>query len=77
MHEQAAQARFQRLHEDRPWHDGTFSSWQEKPDADHPYHFTHGTTVWVADVDHGHGGDFLTDESPGVLAADLPGKHHD
>lgn len=74
MQEQAANARFQRLHEARPWHDGTFTSWAEKPDEEHPYHFTHGTTVWVAETDHGYGGDFLTDESPRLNGGDPDGR---
>lgn len=61
--EQAAQARFERLHEKAPWHDGTFESWRAKPDEAHPYHFLHGTTVWVAETDLGMGGDFLSSGS--------------
>lgn len=59
METQAAQARFERLHKDAPWHDGTFESWAEKPSRTHPYHHSHGTTIWVADTDLGLGGDFL------------------
>lgn len=60
METQAALARFERLHADAPWHDGTFESWAENPSLSHPYHFSHGVTVWVADTDLGLGGDFLT-----------------
>lgn len=59
MAREAAEARFQRLHKDRPWHDGSLERWAEEPSAEFPYHFSHGTTVWVSLEDHGEGGDFL------------------
>lgn len=64
MEAQAAQATFERLHEKAPWHDGTFESWAAVPSSSHPYHFSHGTTIWAADTDLGHGGDFLSADSP-------------
>lgn len=64
MATEAAQAQFARLHEKRPWHDGTFADWAEKPDADHPYHYAHGTRIWVAERDLNLGGAFTTRENP-------------
>lgn len=59
MEQAAAQARWQALHEDLPWHDGSFKSWAKERSRSHPYHFSHGTSVWVAETDLGLGGDFL------------------
>lgn len=52
---QAARALFERLHEDAPWHDGTFESWAKEPSEQYPYHFNHGTKIWVAETDLGLG----------------------
>lgn len=62
--EQAAQAAYDRLHVKRPWSDKGMTSWAEKPDDEHPYHYNHGVTVWAATEDHGHGGNFTTEENP-------------
>lgn len=64
METEAARARFARLHEKRPWHDGTFTDWAEEPSGDHPYHYTYGLRIWVTEVDHGFGGNFTTRENP-------------
>lgn len=56
---ESAWARYRALHEKAPWHDGTESSWSEKQDVDHPYHFDHGVTVWVASQDVNPSDDFL------------------
>lgn len=60
MQEQAARAKYERKHEKAPWHDGTFETWAAEPTKDTPYHFRHGTNIWVAETDLGLGGDFLT-----------------
>lgn len=56
---ESAQARFAELHKDRPWHDGTFTRWDEKQTRATPYHHSHGTSIWVSDTDYDLGGDFL------------------
>lgn len=61
---EAALARFGRLHHDKPWHDGTFTRWAEKPDKAHPYRFDMGVTVFVSGSDLGLGGDFLSPHAP-------------
>ena len=63
MVEESARAEYARLHEKRPWHDGSFSKWSEEPSATFRFHFQHGTTIWVAETDLGHGGDFLSSRS--------------
>lgn len=61
----AAQARYQRLHAERAYHDGSrnedgsFASWAKEPSANFPYHWTDGTSIWLAPFDLGLGGDFL------------------
>lgn len=64
METSAAQAQFERLHEKRPWHDGTFTDWAEKPSDSHPYHHRFGTRIWVTETDLELGGNFTTRENP-------------
>lgn len=59
-----AQARYERLHEKRPWHDGTFADWATEPDVDHPYHYRSGVQIWVAERDLALGGKFTTQANP-------------
>jgi hypothetical protein len=59
MERAAARARYERLHQDEPWHDGRFKNWSPKPSVDTPYHYMHGVTIWVTRQDLGLGGDFL------------------
>lgn len=63
MEQAAAQAKWERLHEKRPWHDGSFTHWAEKPSDSHPYHHSHGVTIWVADQDLSPDDDFLAPAS--------------
>lgn len=60
MEKQAAAARYQELHEDRPYHDGSFSSWSDRRTREHPYRFDEGVSIGVALVDHNPDDDFLT-----------------
>lgn len=62
--QQAAWAAYERLHEKRPWCNAAMTSWAEKPDEAHPFRYDHGVTVWAAETDHGHGGNFTTQENP-------------
>ncbi|MEQ7847717.1 hypothetical protein [Nocardioides kribbensis] len=61
MERAAAHARYQALHEELPFHDGTFTNWAEGRSALHPYRFDEGVNVWVAPVDMTPGDKFLTD----------------
>jgi hypothetical protein len=55
---------FERLHEKRPWHDGTFTDWAEEPSESHPYHFQYGVRIWVSATDLMLGGHFTRYENP-------------
>ena len=44
----AADAKYDELHEKRPYHNGTFESWAEKRSASHPFHFRDGVGIWVS-----------------------------
>lgn len=61
MEAEAAQARYESLHEKRPYHDGTFKSWAKDRSAKHPYHFKAGVTISVASVDLNPHDHFLGD----------------
>lgn len=49
--------------------DGHFVNWAEKPSLRHPFHYQDGTSIFMAPVDLGLGGNFLEQsvpqESPG------------
>jgi hypothetical protein len=59
MERLAAQRRWVRLHDDKPYHDGSFDRWAEKPSAEFPYHRDDGVTIWVANLDVRPDDDFL------------------
>lgn len=66
MERAAAQRRWDQLHDARPYHDGTFTSWAKESDPEHPYHYNDGVTIWVNDVDLSPDDEFLAEESPGT-----------
>lgn len=51
MERAAAEWRYSKLHEDAPYHDGTFSSWSKDRSTSHPYSAHDGVTLWVAETD--------------------------
>lgn len=51
METEAAASKWAALHEQHPYHDGTFKSWAKDRSDSHPYHFQAGVTVWVAETD--------------------------
>jgi hypothetical protein len=61
MEQASAAAAYRELHEDQPYHDGTFTNWSASRSAAHPYHFDDGVTIGVTPVDHGLGGRFAVD----------------
>ncbi len=69
----AAEAMYSRLHEDAPFHDGTYADWAKVRSASHPYHFSDGVHIGVADRDIAPHDQFTTDvnASP-VPSADSP-----
>jgi len=59
MERAAADRRYRALHEDRPYHDGTFGHWSKEPSLSAPYRFDDGVTIWVASTDVNPDDDFL------------------
>lgn len=59
MDEAAASWRYEQLHKDVPYHDGTFKSWARERSSSHPYHFRDGVRIWVAPEDLAPDDDFL------------------
>ncbi|GAB3776781.1 hypothetical protein GCM10027600_43200 [Nocardioides ginsengisegetis] len=55
----AANAKWERLHADAPYHDGTFNSWVEKRSDAHPFHFSEGVTIGVSRHDMNPDDNFL------------------
>lgn len=51
MEEAAANRRYDELHKDHPFHDGSFTKWSEKASLATPYHFRDGVEIRVAEVD--------------------------
>lgn len=47
----AANRRYDAIHQDRPFHDGKFQAWSDKPSPMTPYHFRDGVTITVAETD--------------------------
>lgn len=79
MESAAANAKWGRLHEERPWHDGSFKSWAKEPSASHPYFKDWGVTIGVTDVDLRPDDTFLSREDCGPLpvASGQPQDHED
>lgn len=61
-----AQRKYEALHKELPYHDGTFAQWSKEPTDATPFHFSDGVTVYVADSDINPDDDFLT-KGGGVL----------
>lgn len=59
MEAQAAQALYEALHKDSPWHNGRFQGWSKERTRSAPYHFRHGVTITVAQEDLNPTDDFL------------------
>lgn len=51
MARESANAAYEALHKDRPWHNGSFRSWATERSDSHPFYYTHGVTIGVADFD--------------------------
>lgn len=70
----AAKRTYEALHEKRPFHDGTFRSWREKPTELHPYHYNDGVRIWVSGYDLTPDDDFLSPRLPEVPSDGPPGE---
>jgi hypothetical protein len=66
METEAANHAYARLHEDRPFHDGTFKSWVKDWSPSHPYHYSDGVKIMATARDYNPGDLFTTkvDASP-------------
>lgn len=51
------------LHEDAPYHDGTFKSWAKEASPSHPFHAADGVTIWTAPWDIRPWDEFLTNKN--------------
>jgi hypothetical protein len=58
----AAHARYAAVHEDRPFHDGSFKSWAAKRSSSHPYKYDEGVSIFLAETDVQPWDEFLTRE---------------
>lgn len=47
----AANRRYDQLHKEKPFHDGTFRIWMEKPSQLTPFHYRDGVTIWISEED--------------------------
>lgn len=59
MERMSAQQDWDKLHEERQWHDGTFKHWSKIRTKATPYQRNWGVTIFASDTDLGLGGDFL------------------
>jgi hypothetical protein len=64
----SAEAKYDELHKDLPFHDGTFSNWAPERSSQTPFHYRDGVSLWVANIDLTPDDDFLSgrlaDQSP-------------
>lgn len=60
MNEAAARHRYEELHRERPFHDGSFSRWSKERTESTPFHFQDGVEVYVSLTDDNPDDDFLT-----------------
>jgi hypothetical protein len=60
----AAQGLWDQLHADKPFHDGTESSWDEKRSMSHPYRYDEGVTIVAMLEDLTPDDKFLTPPDP-------------
>lgn len=67
MEREAARAKFAALHENEPYHDGTFMSWSKDRSRSHPYHLSEGTHIDVALTDVAPWHKFLTERNASPL----------
>jgi hypothetical protein len=63
---------YDRLHDERPFHDGSFQNWAKESSAEFPFHYRDGVTIVLFDHDANPGDEFTTDESadPRSVAAE-------
>ena len=69
---EAAKRLYAAIHEDRPYHDGSFNRWAEKPSHEYPFHYADGVSIYLAETDENPEDDFLG----GTSAAEKPVGEH-
>ncbi len=62
----AARRRYEALHKDRPYHDGSWKRWSAEASELFPFHFSDGVHLWVSEHDLTPDDDFLTRPAPEV-----------
>jgi hypothetical protein len=67
----AADRLYDMLHEERPYHDGSFALWAKEPSREFPFHYRDGVTIWLSPVELNPDDDFL---SPSVATEELVGE---
>lgn len=63
---------YEKLHEDAPFHDGSFAEWSKVRSERHPYHFKDGVTVGVADEDIASWDKFTTEANASPVPHEPP-----
>lgn len=63
MQLRAAERLYGLLHEDAPYHDGSFVRWAKKPSREYPFHYLDGVSIWIAPEDSNPDDDFLSSVS--------------
>lgn len=61
---------YARMHEAKPFHDGTGAIWAESPSWITPFHFQDGVRIYLAETDENPDDDFLNQKpsnGPGFL----------
>lgn len=56
----AAQRAYDRLHKDKPFHDGTFKTWAAEESELTPFHYMDGVRIYVSTEDRNPGDLFTT-----------------
>lgn len=65
----AANRLYDLIHEEQPFHDGSFARWSKDASREFPFHYRDGVTIWLSPVELDADDDFLSasvaQESPG------------
>lgn len=54
-----AQRLYDLLHEEEPYHDGSFERWSKTPSYEYPFRYDDGVSIWASDTDLTPEDDFL------------------
>lgn len=63
MEAASAEVLYDLLHNDLPYHDGTFTEWSAEPSREFSFHYRAGVSIWVAPVDLAPDEKFTTDRN--------------